>query len=128
MFKVTVKEFEELVNQAIDSLPKKYISRLNNVVIVTEDNPTPEQRTKLHLHNGQLLFGLYEGIPMTQRGNNYSFVLPDKITIFKEPLELIAHNYDHLREEVRHTLWHEIAHFFGLGHDAIYKRDGTKLA
>ena len=128
MFKVTHGEFEELVNQALDSLPKKYISRLNNVVIVAEDNPTPQQRRKLHLHNGQLLFGLYEGIPMTRRGNNYSFVLPDKITIFKEPLEHIAHNYEHLKEEVRHTLWHEIAHFFGLGHDAIYKRDGTKPA
>ncbi|MCA9342684.1 metallopeptidase family protein [Candidatus Saccharibacteria bacterium] len=125
MFRVSQSEFEELVNKAIDALPKKYLARLNNVVIVTEDEPTPEQRIKLHLHNGQTLYGLYEGIPMTQRGTNYNMVLPDKITIFKLPIEYGANNYTELQEQVRHTLWHEVAHFFGLNHDAIYQRDGT---
>lgn len=125
MFRVSEEEFEDLVNDALDSLPEKYISRLNNVVIVTENEPSPEQRTKLHLHNGQTLYGLYEGIPMTKRGSNYNMVLPDKITIFKLPLEYNSHNLNELKERVRHTLWHEIAHFFGLGHDAIYRRDGT---
>ena len=125
MTHISEQEFEELVSQALDSLPEKYVSRINNVAIVTENNPSPEQRQKLHLHNGNLLFGLYEGIPLTQRGNNYTFVVPDKITIFKDPIESVSHNHEDLKERVRHTLWHEIAHFFGLGHDAIYKRDGT---
>lgn len=126
MFRVSQSEFEELVNHAIDALPKKYLKKLNNVVIVTEDKPTPEQHSKLHLHNGETLYGLYEGIPMTQRGTNYSMVLPDKITIFKLPIEYGANNFSELKEQVRHTLWHEVAHFFGLNHDAIYERDGTR--
>lgn len=126
MHKVSQEHFEDLVNRALDSLPKKYIERLNNVVIITEDNPSQEQRAKLHLHNGQTLFGLYEGIPLPQRGSGYNLVLPDKITIFKEPLEYSAHTEAQLAEAVRHTLWHEIAHFFGLQHDQIYRLDGTR--
>lgn len=125
MFKVTDQVFDSLITDALDTLPKKYISKLNNVVITIDDRPSLEQRQKLHLHDGQTLYGLYEGIPMTQRGSNYSFVLPDKITIFKEPIEFTSSNLEDMQEQVRHTLWHEIAHFFGLGHDAIYRRDGT---
>lgn len=125
MYSVSQEEFDKLVSASLDELPEKYISKLNNVVIVTEDEPTPEQRAKLHLHQGQTLFGLYEGIPMTQRNNNYSFVLPDKITIFKRPIEWQSHDGESLKAQVKHTLWHEIAHFFGLDHDRIYKLDGT---
>lgn len=125
MYSVTNKEFESFVNQALDSLPKKYIRRLNNVAIIVEDNPSPEQRKRLHLHNNQTLFGLYQGIPLTKRGTNYNLVLPDIITIFKNPLEASVNNLEELKESIRHTLWHEIAHFFGLDHDRIYKLDGT---
>lgn len=126
MFRVSQEQFEDLINNALDTLPKKYIERLNNVAIITEDIPTEKQRSKLHLHNGQTLFGLYEGIPLTQRGSNYNLVLPDIITIFKIPLEYTSHSLAELTEAVRHTLWHEIAHYFGLNHDKIYKLDGTQ--
>lgn len=125
MYRVSHAQFEELINNALDSLPNKYIKRLNNVAIITADEPSSQQRTKLHLHNGQTLFGLYEGIPLTQRGSNYNLVLPDVITIFKNPHEHNAHNQKELAETIRHTLWHEIAHYFGLDHDKIYKLDGT---
>lgn len=125
MHSVSQKQFEELINSSLDSLPEKYIKLLNNVVIVTADQPSEEQKTRLHLVNGQTLYGLYEGIPLTQRGSGYNLVLPDKITIFKNPIEHSANSLEELREQVHHTLWHEIAHFFGLGHDQIYKLDGT---
>lgn len=125
MFSVSQKEFEDLISQSLDELPRQYIERLNNVAIVTDDEPSQEQRQRLHLHNGQTLYGLYEGIPMTQRGGNYSLVLPDKITLFKHPIEMSAHNHTDLKAQIKHTLWHEIAHFFGLDHDRIYKLDGT---
>lgn len=125
MFKVSDSEFEELVSKSLDELPKKYISRLDNVAIVVEDEPTHDQLQKLHLHHGQTLFGLYEGIPLTKRGSNYSLVLPDKITIFKLPIEASVHDHHQLKEQIKHTLWHEIAHFFGLDHDRIHKLDGT---
>lgn len=125
MFKVSDKEFEELINQSLDELPRKYISRLDNVAIVIEDEPTLDQRKKLLLQNNQTLFGLYEGIPLNKRGSSYSLVLPDKITIFKLPIEASAESLPQLKEQIKHTLWHEIAHFFGLDHERIYRLDGT---
>jgi predicted Zn-dependent protease with MMP-like domain len=126
MHRVSQQEFESIVGEAIDALPDKYLDRIHNVVFVSEDNPSPAQRQKLHLHDGQTLYGLYEGIPLTPRGSNYNLVLPDKITIFKHPLEWSASSLDNLKEQVRHTVWHEVAHYFGLDHDQIYQLDGTR--
>lgn len=123
---VSYSEFESMVGQAIDALPKKYASRLKNVAFVVEDEPTAEQRQKLHLHEGHLLFGLYEGIPQTARGNNYNLVLPDKITIFKLPIEAVSRNREELEEQIRYTVWHEVAHHFGLDHGQISRLDGTR--
>jgi len=86
---------------------------------VIEDAPTDEQHQKLRLAPGHTLFGLYEGIPMTKRGGNYSLVLPDKITIFKQPIEAASASRRELEDIVGRTVWHEVAHYYGLGHDAI---------
>lgn len=123
MFQVSQKQFEDLVADALDALPTRYQEKLNNVVIVVEDDPSPEQRSKLNLQHGASLFGLYEGIPLTRRGNNYSMVLPDKITIFKNPSEASAEDAKDLREQVRHTVWHEVAHYYGLDHIDIHARE-----
>lgn len=125
MLEISQAAFEKIVGEAIDALPAKYAKKLNNVAFVVEDEPTAEQRAKLHLVDGQILFGLYEGIPQTARTNNYSLVLPDKITIFKNPIMATSPSLEALREQVRYTVWHEVAHHFGLGHDQIYKLDGT---
>jgi len=123
MFQVTQKQFEDYIADALDALPKLYQEKLNNVVIVAEDDPSPEQRTKLHLHGGMTLFGLYEGIPLTRRGGNYSGVLPDKITIFKNPTQASANTEFDLKEQIRHTVWHEVAHYYGLDHIDIHARE-----
>lgn len=123
MFRISQKQFEELISQSLDTLPQKYISRLANVAIVTADIPSDQQRQKLKLTANQTLFGLYEGIPLTRRGSNYNLVLPDKITLFKNPLESSATSLPELAEAVHHTLWHEIAHYFGLDHLEISKLD-----
>lgn len=115
-------EFDELVSKALDSLPPKYTSRLTNVAIVYADEPTPQQRVQLKLHNNQTLLGLYEGIPLPQRGG-MTKLLPDKITLFKIPLAMHSHDHKSLQENVRHTLWHEMAHYFGLGHKEIHERE-----
>ncbi len=119
MYTVDEAGFEKVVAWAIDDLPKEYIDNLQNVAIIIEDEPTAEQRVKLHLHRGLTLFGLYEGIPRTKRGNNYNFVIPDKITIFKLPIESRCDSIQELQKEVRTTVWHEIAHHYGLDHDRI---------
>ena len=112
--------FERLIGEALDELPEKYVGNMQNVAITYEDQPTPSQREKLQLHCNETLFGLYEGIPLTQRGAGYNLVLPDKITIFKLPLFYATHSEAELKKQIKHTLWHEIAHHFGLDHDRIH--------
>lgn len=118
----TDKEFEAWVNAGFSAIPPLYMEKLDNVAIVIEDEPTPDQREKLRLRCNETLFGLYEGIPLTKRGSGYSLVVPDKITIFKLPIvSASGGNEERIKEHVRHTLWHEIAHYYGLNHDQIHK-------
>lgn len=105
------ERFEELVTQAIDSLPEEFLEVLDNIDIVVEDEPTPEQLGRLH--HGQLL-GLYEGVPLTERGAGYGLVLPDKISIFQRPIESTCHSDAEIANEIRSTVKHEIAHHFGI--------------
>lgn len=121
----TDEEFSKLIGQALDELPEKYTSRLENILITYEDEPSSDQRQKLGLRCHQSLFGLYEGIPLTKRGNNYNLVLPDKITIFKLPLFYNSQDETDFKKQIKHTLWHEIAHYFGLGHDRIHELENN---
>lgn len=121
MREITDQKFNDLIAQSLDELPDEYTSRISNVLITYEDQPTEQQRLKLKLRGNETLFGLYEGIPMTARGNGYSGVVPDKITIFKLPMLHAARDEASLKAMVKHTLWHEIAHYFGLNHDRIHE-------
>ena len=116
MMTLSDEEFDRLISKAMDELPQKYIEGLDNVAIVQADEPTEEQKIKMKLDNQHLLLGLYEGIPLTQRGNGYSFVLPDKITLFKYPIQAVSHDEASFFEQIKRTLWHEIAHYYGLNH------------
>lgn len=113
-------EFDKIISDALYTLPEKYTSRLKNVAIIYEDVPSDEQREKLQLHCNQTLFGLYEGVPLPKRGGMQP-LFPDKITIFKIPLSFNSQDIDELKEQVRHTLWHEMAHYFGLDHKRIHE-------
>lgn len=119
MTELDQQRFEEIVKKAIDGIPPKYAKAMDNVGFVIEDEPTDEQRRKLHLHRGATLYGLYEGIPLTRRNAGYSMVLPDKITIFKKPIEMTSEGLEALIDQVNRTVWHEVAHHFGLNHERI---------
>ena len=107
--------FEELVAEAIDGLPDDILAMLDNVDIVVADTPTDEQLDVAgSMDEGELLLGLYEGIPLTERTSNYGMVLPDKITLFQYALEAISPDEETLRNEVRVTVVHELAHHFGI--------------
>ena len=118
---VTDEEFDQLITRAMDELPQHYITGLDNVAIVYADEPDQYQRAKSRLQPNSLLFGLYEGIPLTKRGAGYTFVLPDKITIFKNAILMVSHTPEQLFEQIKRTLWHEIAHYYGLNHDEIHE-------
>jgi predicted Zn-dependent protease with MMP-like domain len=121
MVTINDEEFSNLIDWAMDQLPQEYIKRLQNVAIVYEDEPTAEQRQKLKLHCNQTLYGLYEGVPLPQRQGRLDYYMPDKITIFKGPISAAANNEIELKAQILHTLWHEIAHHFGLNHDRIHE-------
>jgi predicted Zn-dependent protease with MMP-like domain len=116
MYDLTDQQFDALITRAMDELPQEYITGLDNVAIVQADEPTEEQKQKMKIREGMILLGLYEGIPLTQRGAGYTFVLPDKITLFKHSILRVVHNENELFEQIKRTLWHEIAHYYGLNH------------
>jgi len=121
MLIISDDEFSKLIGVCLDELPEKYVRGLKNVLITYEDEPSEEQRRKQKLLPYQTLFGLYEGVPLTKRNAGYQFVLPDRITIFKQPMLRSAETGEALKESVKHTLWHEIAHYYGLDHDMIHQ-------
>ncbi len=114
MIRLPREDFEEIVHEGIRAIPEKFLKLLDNVDVVVDDEPSLAQRRKMRLRSDMTLFGLYEGVPRTKRGSGYSFVLPDKITIFQRPIEDAARDIEHLKKIVRDTVWHEIAHHFGI--------------
>jgi predicted Zn-dependent protease with MMP-like domain len=110
-------DFDELVEQALDGLPPELSKLLTNVAVVVEDWPDYSTRPDSGGPGGTL-YGLYEGVPLTERGASYYGVLPDRITIFRGPLERDFRD-GKLEEQVRITVVHEIAHFFGFDEERL---------
>lgn len=118
MIEVSDDQFQALINEALSELPGEHVKNIKNVAILYEDEPTLEQRQKANLKPYETLLGLYEGVPLSQRQGT-TRLLPDKITLFKKPLMARADNLAGLKEDIKHTLWHEIAHYYGLDHKRI---------
>jgi predicted Zn-dependent protease with MMP-like domain len=120
MLEVSDELFDRLISKAMDSLPKTHMQAIKNVAIVYEDEPSERQRQELQLQCHETLFGLYEGVPLARRQGHTNNYPPDKITIFKNPMLMYVDTLPELEEQIRHTLWHEVAHYFGLDHDQIH--------
>ncbi|MCL1885989.1 MAG: metallopeptidase family protein [Dehalococcoidia bacterium] len=108
-----LERFESLVTAAMASLPQEFQELLENVDVVVQDAISPSQARMVA--RGGMVLGLYEGVPRTVRGSGYNLVAPDKITIFKEPLEALYTSESELESKVREVVLHEVAHHFGLG-------------
>jgi predicted Zn-dependent protease with MMP-like domain len=108
-----------MMRRALDALPQQYADQLDNVQFVLRRAPSPRDRRRLGLGNS-LLYGLYEGVPLTQRGSGYDRVLPDRITLYWGVLVRSFPEDEELEEEVRKTLYHEIAHYFGMDEDGLH--------
>ena len=121
MIQVSDEQFYDLVQQAVADIPERFAKHLNNVAFLVADAPSPEQlRAGGALHGQGVLLGLYEGIPLPQRNAGYSGVVPDVITVFSRAHELVAPDVGSLRRAVHQTVWHEVAHYFGLNHGQIH--------
>lgn len=118
MVNISDEDFQRLIDEALGTLPPEHVENLKNVAILYEEDPTPEQRQAANLRSNETLLGLYEGVPISER-QGMTRLLPDKITLFKGPLTHQANTVAELKESIRHTLWHEIAHYYGLNHDDI---------
>ena len=112
------RAFERLVIKALDGLPPEIQAMLDNVDVVIEDEPSAEQLGP-EAEPDETLFGLYQGIPLTERGSSYSMVLPDKISIFRGPLEREFRTATEIARQVRITVIHELAHHVGIDEDRL---------
>lgn len=108
------ERFEWLVARAVEALPEEFASRMDNIDVVVEDWPTAEQLTKARRRYGQTLLGLYQGVPLTKRGRHYGMVPPDKITIFRKPIEAKCRYDAEITASIQRVVKHEIAHHFGI--------------
>ena len=107
------EKFETLVVEAIDNLPLEFRNKLENVDVVVEDWPTSGQLRKVKLSHRSQLLGLYEGVPQINRGRGYGLVPPDKISIFRKPIEGQCHSNEEISVKITEVVCHEIAHHFG---------------
>lgn len=114
------KLFEKFASEAIDNIPKMYQDKISDVLFKVEDQPTEEQRVKLGLRRCDALFGLYEGVPLTKRNGGVHSIVPDVITVFKHPMMDIYKDEEPLKKQIYETVWHEVAHYFGLNHKMIH--------
>jgi predicted Zn-dependent protease with MMP-like domain len=110
--KISKENFEELVEEALDALPKKIQEKINNVAIFVEDCPTKEQLKKLGVSRNHTLFGLFEGHAQARK-LNFGPVLPDRITIFRKSICKYSNSFEEIKQRVINTVKHEIAHHFG---------------
>ncbi|MEU4514256.1 metallopeptidase family protein [Nonomuraea wenchangensis] len=110
MIEVSREKFEELVAEALDTIPGDLAAAMNNVVVVVVDDP-PEPH----------LLGLYTGVPLTERGDWYSGVLPDQIEIYRNPICEICQTEEDVVDEVRITVVHEIGHHFGISDERLHE-------
>ncbi len=116
---VSREEFEQLVADALATLPPQIIDRMDNVAITVQEWPSRSQLDSSRVPPGSTLFGLYQGVPLTRRSSYYGMVPPDRITIFRGPLTRYFATPEAIAEQVRKTVVHEIAHHFGMGEGQI---------
>jgi predicted Zn-dependent protease with MMP-like domain len=119
LMKLTRKEFEKVVTSALRGLPKSLKKRMENIDVVIEAQASSDLLSEMGLRSPFDLLGLYQGIPLDQRGFYYGNVLPDKITLFQYPIESICKTKEEIEEKVREVVIHEVGHYFGLDEDRL---------
>lgn len=116
------KHFEQYVKEGIEVLPCWVHTKLENVAFLVDDVPTKLQKEENGLDDNETLFGLYEGVPLSERGNT-EVLMPDRITIFMKPILETYQNEDDVRACVHNTIWHEVAHHFGHGEEWVEEEE-----
>jgi predicted Zn-dependent protease with MMP-like domain len=116
---MTRERFTRLVQEALDDIPRPFREAMANVAVVVEDEPSPDLLSEMEMEPGDSLFGLYHGIPLTERGTTYGNTLPDRISIYQWPIEDACEDDEDIRQCVVETVIHEFGHYFGLSEEEI---------
>jgi predicted Zn-dependent protease with MMP-like domain len=113
------QDFEQLVAEALDELPDEFRHLLYNIVVVIEAEPSQALLEDMGLWPDGTLLGLYEGVPLPERGPSYGNVLPDRVTIFQRPIEAMCRTRRDIKDAVQETVLHELGHYFGLDDEQL---------
>jgi predicted Zn-dependent protease with MMP-like domain len=111
---MTAQEFDRLVERACARIPLRFRRKLSNIAVIVEQEPSTRELRAARVSPGSTLLGLYRGRPLTARSVSDGFVMPDQILIFQGPHERLARSPEHLEKMVAETVWHEVAHYFGM--------------
>ena len=121
MFEIEIEDFEQLVSDAVHALPDEFRERIANVEFAVEEWAQPEDFGRMNLPRNATLLGVYRGVPLTARGRGYNMALPDRIVIFRGPLQQTARDAADLADRVGRVVRHEIAHYFGISDDRLHE-------
>jgi predicted Zn-dependent protease with MMP-like domain len=116
---VTREAFTVLVEEALREIPRRFRKAMRNVAIVVEEEPSPDILEEMEIDEGDTLFGLYHGTPLTQRGWGYGNSLPDRISIYQRPIEEACADEEQIRDCIAETVIHEFGHYFGMSEEEI---------
>lgn len=117
--------FEKLVQNSLRRLPRRFKNKIRNISIEIEDNPSPDVLREMGIKGGSL-FGLYQGVPLTEREWNFGNMLPDRISIYQKPIEQAARSPEEMEEIVLETVMHEVGHYFGFDDEELYEIEDEK--
>lgn len=121
-------EFDRMVGEAWSGIPARFRRRLKNVVLIVEAEPKASHLAAGRVPPGNTLLGLYQGRPLTQRSVFEPFAMPDRILVFQGPHERMATSMEHLRQLVEQTVWHEVAHYFGMDERQVRQAERRRAA
>jgi predicted Zn-dependent protease with MMP-like domain len=116
---VTREEFERLVAEAVTLIPRRFRQEIKNLALVVEAAPSLELLDEMEIEPPDTLYGLYQGTPLTERSWAHGNQLPDRITLFQEPIEADCEDEDEVRAVIGETLIHEVGHYFGMSEEQI---------
>ena len=113
------EKFTVLVEEALREIPRRFRKAMKNVAVVVEEEPSPDILDEMEIDEGDTLLGLYQGTPLTQRGWGYGNSLPDRISIYKNPIEEACADEEEIRDCIAETVIHEFGHYFGMSEEEI---------
>ncbi len=123
MYEIEREQFEEAVGRAVAELPDDFRERIANVEFVVEEQAGPDDYARSGTPPGATLLGVYRGVPLTKRGGWYNMTVPDRIAIFRQPIQQLARDEADLLERIRHVARHEVAHYFGISDERLREID-----